>query len=72
MGYTEAQKRASKKWVEKNKERVREYQRVYFSCLDENYSKIYYQNNREVKKKRVLDRYYFNKECERLRQIDFS
>lgn len=52
--YTEAQARASKKWVNKNKEKVREYQLKY--------SHTYYEENKEKIRKRNLERYYEKKE----------
>jgi hypothetical protein len=52
--YTEAQKRANKKWREKNKERFQKYQL--------NYSRSYYEENKEKIRKRNLERYYEKKE----------
>jgi hypothetical protein len=69
MPYTEAQKRASKRWVEKNQERIKEYRKVYFCYRDTDFRKEFYEKNKEVIKKRALDRYYYKKECERIRCI---
>lgn len=52
--YTPAQKRANKKWREKNKEHFQKYQ------LD--YSRNYYEQNKEKIRKRNLERYYEKKE----------
>lgn len=52
--YTEAQKRANKKWREKNKERFQKYQLKY--------SRSYYEENKEKIRKRNLERYYEKKE----------
>jgi len=52
--YTEAQARASKKWVNKNKKKVREYQLKY--------SRTYYEENKEKIRVRNLERYYEKKE----------
>ena len=52
--YTEAQKRANKKWREKNKERFQKYQLKY--------SRTYYEQNKEKIRVRNLERYYEKKE----------
>ena len=52
--YTPAQARANKKWREKNKENYQKYQ------LD--YSRNYYEQNKEKIRKRNLERYYEKKE----------
>lgn len=52
--YTPAQARANKKWAEKNKEKVQQYGRTY--------GKSYYERNKELVKKKNLERYYKKKE----------
>ena len=59
--YTPAQARASKKWVDKNKDKVQKYQ------LD--YSKNYYERNKEKIRVRNLERYYEKKEKEQKNQL---
>ena len=55
--YTPAQARASKKWVDKNKEKIKKYR------LD--YSRTYYEHNKEKIRVRNLERYYEKKEKDR-------
>tara|TARA_R100000951_G_scaffold83821_1_gene71563 strand:- start:791 stop:1051 length:261 start_codon:yes stop_codon:yes gene_type:complete len=52
--YTEAQKRANKKWRAKNKEKFQKYQLTY--------SRTYYEQNKEKIRVRNLERYYEKKE----------
>lgn len=54
MAYTEAQKKATYKWMEKNKEHHLKYAR--------DYERKRYENNREKKIQKVLDKYFFKKE----------
>lgn len=51
--YTEAQKRATKKWREKNKQAVLEKQREI--------SKIWYEKNQDTHREKALERYHNNK-----------
>ena len=59
--YTPAQARASKKWVDKNKEKIQKYR------LD--YSRTYYEHNKEKIRVRNLERYYEKKEKDRSPKI---
>ena len=59
--YTPAQKKASKKWVDKNKDKVQKYQ------LD--YSRSYYAQNKEKIRIRNLERYYEKKEKDKKNQL---
>jgi len=49
------------KWRENNKEQYNE--------LQKNYSKSYYEKNREDKNDKVLKRYYLNQEMKKFRNI---
>ena len=60
--YSEAQKRATYNWVEKNRRRVNEYHN--------NYSKFkYYEDHKEERREYARKNYRYKKECERLRNI---
>jgi len=59
--YTPAQKRASKKWIDKNKEKVQKYQLAY--------SRTYYEQNKEKIRVRNLERYYEKKEKDEKPQL---
>ena len=54
MAYTQAQKEATYKWRENNKE--------HFKELHKKEAKTYYEKHKEDKIKKVLERYYINKE----------
>lgn len=54
MAYTEAQKRATYKWIDTHKEQHRKYTREY--------ERRRYEIIREVKIQKVLDKYYLKKE----------
>ena len=54
MPKTEAQKRAQKAWIEKNKE--------YHRALQNMYTKKYYEENREKVLEKQLARYYLKKQ----------
>ena len=56
MPYTEAQKRATYKWMNKNKDYVLQYSR------DHGRRRYKDENVREAKIQKVLDKYYFKKE----------
>ena len=59
--YTEAQKRATNNWRKNNKDKWNEL------CRENN--KIYYENNKEEKRQKNLDRYYVKREFEIFRRI---
>ena len=54
MPLTEAQKRAKKNWIEKNKE--------FHNALQNMYAKSYYEKNRDVCREKALARYYSKKQ----------
>ena len=61
--YNDAQKRATYKWVEKNREKVNLYNNLY--------SKLkYYEDHKEERREYARKNYRYKKECERLRNID--
>ena len=59
--YTKAQKKATMKWIDRNKERWNE--------LCKEHSKTYYENNKETVQRKMLGRYYLKKEMELFRKI---
>jgi len=61
MVLTQAQKRAFDKWKINNKEKWLE------TCRKT--SRTFYENHKEERKKQVIQRYKYNKECLRLRMI---
>ena len=60
--YTPAQKKSILRWREDNKEKYNEYMNDYF--------KGYYQKNAEAFRKKRMAKYWYEKECKRLRNID--
>jgi hypothetical protein len=54
MPLTEAQKRAKKNWIEKNRE--------HHNLLQNMYAKNYYEKNKDVCREKALTRYYFKKQ----------
>jgi hypothetical protein len=54
MPLTDAQKRAKKNWIEKNKE--------FHNALQNMYTKSYYEKNKEACREKALARYYFKKQ----------
>jgi len=54
MPLTEAQKRAKKNWIEKNKE--------HHNSLQNMYAKNYYEKNKEECRIKALARYYLKKQ----------
>ena len=63
MPYTPAQKRATYKYVEKNRERFNEYMKTE--------NKKYYEKNKEEKNRKDLARYYYKKEARKFLLILF-
>ena len=59
--YTEAQKRATMKWREKNRLQYNEYMRPQ--------RKKFYEENKENLLIKKSNKYFWNKECKRLRDI---
>ncbi len=50
----ESQKRANKKWIENNRE--------HFNELCKNNMKVYHERHKEVRQKKMIERYYWKKE----------
>lgn len=70
MTYTEAQKRANKKWIIKNREKSNEYHKVYNAYYDnKDYLKSYYLRNKDEIIKKSCARQRFNTEWKRLCNI---
>jgi hypothetical protein len=59
--YTPSQKRATNNWISKNKDK--------WNMLCRENSRIYYDNHKEEKKQKCLDRYYVKREFEIFRRI---
>jgi FAD/FMN-containing dehydrogenase len=59
--YNDKIKKTIYKWRESNKDKYNELMREH--------NKKYYDEHKEQRIKKNLDRYYFNKECQRFRNI---